>query len=78
MYFSVAAGVGVHAELIYNATGLLKRRGGFAAYYLAGLSLLVSHNFTPFSAERIAPAMRAAPARGTRATQNREPTWAMA
>jgi diacylglycerol kinase (ATP) len=54
-YFSVAAGLGVHAELIYNATGLFKRRGGFAAYYLAGLSLLVSHNFTRFSAEITLP-----------------------
>ena len=54
-YFSVAAGVGVHAELIYNATARFKRHGGFAAYYLAGLSLLVSHNFTPFSAEITLP-----------------------
>ena len=46
IYFSVAAGIGAHAELIYDATTLLKQRGGFAAYYIAGLSLLVSHDFT--------------------------------
>ncbi|MGA2960291.1 MAG: diacylglycerol kinase family protein [Candidatus Korobacteraceae bacterium] len=55
MYFSVAAGMGVHAELIYDATALLKQHGGFAAYYVAGLSLLVSHEFTPFSAEITLP-----------------------
>jgi YegS/Rv2252/BmrU family lipid kinase len=54
-YFSVAAGLGVHAELIYGATALLKQHGGFAAYYIAGLSLLVSHDFTPFSAEITLP-----------------------
>jgi diacylglycerol kinase family enzyme len=54
-YFSVAAGVGVHAELIYDATALLKQHGGFAAYYIAGLALLVSHDFTPFSAEITLP-----------------------
>jgi len=55
IYFLVAAGVGVHAELIYDATALLKQHGGFAAYYVAGLSLLVSHGFTPFSAEITLP-----------------------
>ena len=54
-YFSVAAGIGAHAELIYDATGLLKRRSGFAAYYIAGLSALVSHEFTPFCAEITLP-----------------------
>jgi diacylglycerol kinase family enzyme len=47
--------LGVHAELIYGATALLKQHGGFAAYYIAGLSLLVSHDFTPFSAEITLP-----------------------
>jgi diacylglycerol kinase family enzyme len=55
IYFSVAAGVGVHAELIYDASALLKRHGGFAAYYIAGLSLLMAHDFTPFSAEITLP-----------------------
>ncbi len=54
-YFSVAAGVGVHAELIYGATALRKQRGGFAAYYIAGLSLLMAHQFTPFPVEITLP-----------------------
>ena len=41
--------------MIYAATALLKRHGGFAAYYIAGLSLLVAHDFTPFSAEITLP-----------------------
>ena len=41
IYFSVAAGMGAHAELIYDATTLLKQRGGFTAYYIAGT--IVAH-----------------------------------
>ena len=55
IYFSVAAGIGAHAELIYDATTLLKQHGGFAAYYIAGISSLISHNFTAFSAEITLP-----------------------
>ena len=55
VYFSVAAGIGAHAELIYDATTVLKQHGGFAAYYIAGISLLVSHDFTAFSAEITLP-----------------------
>ncbi len=54
IYFSVAAGIGAHAELIYDAT-LLKQRGGFTAYYIAGLSSLMAHDFTAFSAEITLP-----------------------
>lgn len=49
-FFSVAAGVGVHAQLIYNASARHKRRGGFSVYYLAGFKLLFLHEFIPFRA----------------------------
>jgi len=55
IYFSVAAGIGAHAELIYDATALLKQHGGFTAYYIAGISSLISHNFTAFSADITLP-----------------------
>jgi len=54
-YFTVAAGVGVHAELIYHAGTAAKQRSGIAAYYVAGFRLLFAHHFVPFVAEITAP-----------------------
>lgn len=50
-YFSVAAGVGVHAELIYRCSAELKQTQGRAAYYLAGFKLFLRHEFVPFEVE---------------------------
>jgi len=50
-YFTVAAGVGVHAELIYRASALAKQRGGYLAYYSQGLRLLFRKPFVPFPVE---------------------------
>lgn len=54
-YFTVAAGVGVHAELVYNANTRAKRAGGFAAYYVSGFRLLYKHEFVPFDIEVTLP-----------------------
>jgi diacylglycerol kinase family enzyme len=54
-YFTVAAGVGVHAELVYNANTQAKRAGGFAAYYVSGFRLLFKHRFVPFQIEVTQP-----------------------
>ncbi len=54
-YFTVAAGVGVHAELIYNSGTKAKKRHGVAAYYVSGFRLLFAHKFQPFQAEITAP-----------------------
>jgi len=50
-YFSVAAGAGVHAELIYRSSARAKRAGGVRAYYVVGLGLLLRHKFIPFEVE---------------------------
>jgi diacylglycerol kinase family enzyme len=50
-YFTVAAGVGVHAEMIYRANARAKQRGGYFAYYTEGLGLLFRHPFVPFPVE---------------------------
>jgi len=54
-YFTVAAGVGVHAELVYNANSQAKRAAGFAAYYVSGFRLLFKHRFVPFEIEVTQP-----------------------
>lgn len=54
-FFTVAAGVGVHAELIYNSNAGAKQAGGFAAYYASGFRLLLSHDFVPFDIEVVRP-----------------------
>jgi diacylglycerol kinase (ATP) len=54
-FFTVAAGVGVHAELIYNAGSSAKKRGGIAAYYVSGIRLLFAHRFVPFTIEITTP-----------------------
>jgi YegS/Rv2252/BmrU family lipid kinase len=50
-YFTVAAGVGVHAELLYRANARAKQRGGYLAYYTEGARLLFRHPFVPFPVE---------------------------
>ena len=50
-YFTVAAGVGVHAELLYRANARAKQRGGYFAYYTQGARLLFRHAFVPFPVE---------------------------
>jgi diacylglycerol kinase family enzyme len=50
-FFTVAAGVGVHAELLYRASAQGKQRGGYLAYYAHGAQLLFRHAFVPFPVE---------------------------
>ncbi len=50
-FFTVAAGVGVHAELLYRANARAKQRGGYFAYYTNGARLLFRHAFVPFPVE---------------------------
>lgn len=50
-FFTVAAGVGVHAELLYRANARAKQRGGYLAYYSHGAKLLFRHPFVPFPVE---------------------------
>jgi len=54
-FFTVAAGVGVHAELIYNSGTAAKKRTGILAYYVSGIHLLFAHRFVPFKAEITMP-----------------------
>jgi diacylglycerol kinase (ATP) len=51
-YFTIAAGIGVHAALMNLApTGHGKRVGGRAAYYFGGINLLLRHPIDPFEVE---------------------------
>lgn len=51
-YFTIAAGMGVHAALMNLApTGTGKRVGGALAYYAGGIRLLVQHPVEPFDLE---------------------------
>jgi len=51
-YFTIAAGMGVHAALMNLApTGTGKRVGGKVAYYTGGIRLLVQHPVEPFDLE---------------------------
>ncbi len=50
-FFTVAAGVGVHAELLYRASARAKQRNGFLAYYAHGMKLFFRHAFVPFPVE---------------------------
>lgn len=54
-YFSVAAGIGAHAGLIYDASARRKQHGGFATYYIAGFSRLFLHQFVPFAVDIVLP-----------------------
>jgi diacylglycerol kinase (ATP) len=49
-YFTVAAGVGAHARLIYAASAHAKRRGGMFVYYFTGFHSLFTHRFSPMRA----------------------------
>jgi diacylglycerol kinase (ATP) len=49
-YFTVAAGVGAHARLIYAASAHAKRRGGMIVYYYTGFHSLFTHKFAPMRA----------------------------
>lgn len=50
-YFTVAAGVGSHATMIYQSTAERKNQHGMLAYYKTGFTLLFREPFVPFSAE---------------------------
>jgi diacylglycerol kinase family enzyme len=51
-YFTIAAGMGVHAALMNLApTGTGKRVGGPLAYYASGIRLLIQHPIEPFDFE---------------------------
>jgi diacylglycerol kinase family enzyme len=50
-YFTMAAGMGLHASLMSAADGWGKRTLGRAAYYLGGASLLLRHRIQPFEVE---------------------------
>jgi diacylglycerol kinase family enzyme len=50
-YFTMAAGMGLHATLMSIADGWGKRGIGRASYFLAGASLLLRHRIQPFEVE---------------------------
>ncbi len=51
-YFTIAAGMGVHAALMnLSPTGTGKRVGGPLAYYAGGIRLLIQHPVEPFDLE---------------------------
>jgi len=50
-YFTVAAGVGVDAHLIYKLTADLKQRSGMAGYYLKAWQLWATHRMRKFEVE---------------------------
>ncbi len=54
-YFTVAAGVGGHARLIYSANAQAKGRGGQAAYYYTGFHSLFTHKFAKMETRITSP-----------------------
>jgi diacylglycerol kinase (ATP) len=50
-YFTMAAGMGLHAALMNAADGWGKRAIGRTSYYFAGISLLLRHRIEPFDIE---------------------------
>jgi diacylglycerol kinase (ATP) len=50
-YFTMAAGMGLHASLMNIADGWGKRGIGRTSYFLAGISLLLRHRIQPFEVE---------------------------
>jgi diacylglycerol kinase (ATP) len=50
-YFTVAAGVGSHATMIYQSTAERKNQHGMMAYYKTGFTLLFRAPFVAFDAE---------------------------
>lgn len=49
-YFTVAAGIGADAHLMYRLDAKLKRRFGYALYAVEGLRVLAAHSFPQFEA----------------------------
>jgi diacylglycerol kinase (ATP) len=49
-YFTVAAGIGADAHLMYRLDAKLKRRFGYALYAVEGLRVLATHSFPVFEA----------------------------
>ena len=47
-YFTVAAGIGADAQLMYRLDAKLKRRFGYALYAVEGLRILATHSFPAF------------------------------
>jgi YegS/Rv2252/BmrU family lipid kinase len=47
-YFTVAAGIGADAHLMYRLDAKLKRRFGYALYAVEGLRVLATHSFPTF------------------------------
>jgi YegS/Rv2252/BmrU family lipid kinase len=52
-YFTVAAGVGADAHLMYRMDAKLKRQFGYALYAVEGMRVLATHGFPPFDVEFI-------------------------
>jgi diacylglycerol kinase family enzyme len=50
-YFTMCAGMGLHAALMEASDGWGKRAIGRTSYYFAGVSLLLRHRIQPFDAE---------------------------
>jgi YegS/Rv2252/BmrU family lipid kinase len=49
-YFTVAAGIGADAHLMYSLDAKLKRQFGYALYAVEGLRVLTTHSFPAFEA----------------------------
>jgi diacylglycerol kinase (ATP) len=54
-YFTVAAGIGADAHLMYRLDAKLKRQFGYALYAVEGLRVLATHTFPVFDAEFVEP-----------------------
>ncbi len=50
-YFTVAAGIGSHATMIYQSTAARKNQNGMLAYYKTGFTLLFRAPFVEYEAE---------------------------
>lgn len=50
-YFTVAAGIGADAHLLYRLDAKLKRRFGYALYAVEGLRVMAMHTFPSFEAK---------------------------
>ena len=49
-YFTVAAGIGADAQLMYRLDAKLKRQFGYALYAVEGIRILATHSFPTFDA----------------------------
>lgn len=54
-YFAAAAGVGLHAKMLFDANALRKNRGGMNAYYIAGYRAMFRDPMPPFNVEVTSP-----------------------